>query len=326
VAKKQQVSVLTNRKIDSISGMGQLYEAYYRAQQKLKTQVWELQQTGAPTNSFEANRLKNIEKQVTGTLNELRSATAMAVPAGVQKVYMSLKQETLNVLPYGLGDQVAGTFGLVDQRRVAIYSDAIIRDIDSALTSTQKAFSSVIMRTSLLGTTDAAISSALQIEQIAGSSVPAMTKVVAGIIQETLGKGEQGFVSVKGKDGVMRRYQLDNYAETVVRTRTREAGTAAVKQTMADAAATLGIAPLIEITRHEDECQVCLDVIEDGDRVIFSLVDGDPEYPWIEDEGEGGPPWHPNCIHVATPYVDVSNLPSSQKEASQNEAIDNSEE
>lgn len=128
------------------------------------------------------------------------------------------------------------------------------------------------------------------LEQVAagvagGASRREVSKAIADrLVREHVTTSLTGFV-----DGAGRRWQLDTYAEMVARTTTREAMSAGTAARMRDTGQVL-----ITITSHEHAADVCTPY----DGQTFALPGtSHPEYPTIDDM----PPFHPNCLHVATP-------------------------
>lgn len=100
-------------------------------------------------------------------------------------------------------------------------------------------------------------------------------QVVDRLIREGVTDATTGFIDRAG-----RRWSLDDYSRMAVRTTTREAVSAASEQRMRENGVTM-----VEISAHPNAADVCLP------------WEGRS---WPIDEVEW-PPYHPNCLHVATP-------------------------
>jgi len=95
-------------------------------------------------------------------------------------------------------------------------------------------------------------------------------------------------------DKLGRHWHLDRYAEMVARTTTREAMTQGTIQRLREH----GI-QLAQVSAHQAR-DFCIYY----ENVIVSIRPGPhPVYPPISAIG-GGPPFHPNCVHVLTPFVE----------------------
>jgi len=106
--------------------------------------------------------------------------------------------------------------------------------------------------------------------------------------QRLIAAGRPTFVDALG-----RQWPLDRYAEMVARTTTREAMTQGTINRLREHGVTLA-----QVSAHnaEDFCRYY-------ENAIVSLDGSHPVYPPIS-AINGPPPWHPNCIHVLTPFVE----------------------
>lgn len=96
-------------------------------------------------------------------------------------------------------------------------------------------------------------------------------------------EGNAGFVDRAG-----RMWNVEAYAEMLMRTETRSAHTVGVLAFMADAGQ-----DLVRVSSHdhlEDECSPY-------DGQVYSLSGTDQRYPPLDEV----PPFHPNCLHVLEP-------------------------
>jgi len=121
------------------------------------------------------------------------------------------------------------------------------------------------------------------------------------------------YVVIVDKNGELRQYAVDNYAEMVARTKLAEASTQAVL----DTSATVGN-DLVQVSAHNTKCEICAEF----EGKIYSLSGSDPDFPVLSDE----PPFHPNCQHsisivykealqrdgTLSKYIDFSNGESDQ--------------
>ncbi len=144
------------------------------------------------------------------------------------------------------------------------------------------------------------------IRRTVGSAVVATSKYNAGtahltsrqvsqkIMTRLLKKlGGQDFITIKGKDGKERNYNLRSYSEMVARTRMREAQSKATIEMCKDYDN-----DLVQWSQHSEPCPDC--ALLEGQ--IFSISGKHPEYPALT--GDVEPPLHPNCEHNLNPTSD----------------------
>jgi hypothetical protein len=117
----------------------------------------------------------------------------------------------------------------------------------------------------------------------------ARVEVSRALERRLLELGRPDFVDKLG-----RHWSLDRYAEMVARTTTREAMTQGTIQRLREH----GI-ELAQVSRH-----ACADFCVYYEDAIVSIGDEPhPVYPPIS-AIDGGPPFHPRCAHVLTPFVE----------------------
>lgn len=87
-----------------------------------------------------------------------------------------------------------------------------------------------------------------------------------------------------------RKYDPGKYAELVARTRTREANSLGTIQTMRRYGQ-----DLVQVSDHDTETALC----NQYEGKIYSVSGTSKQYPALTDY----PPYHPNCLHVLTPYI-----------------------
>jgi len=106
--------------------------------------------------------------------------------------------------------------------------------------------------------------------------------------QRLIASGRPTFVDALG-----RQWPLDRYAEMVARTTTREAMTQGTINRLREHGVTLA-----QVSAHnaEDFCRYY-------ENAVVSLDGPHPVYPPIS-AINGGPPFHPRCVHVLTPFVE----------------------
>ena len=113
--------------------------------------------------------------------------------------------------------------------------------------------------------------------------------VTRRMIKDLTDRGVTAFRDVQG-----RKWTLGNYAEMSVRTTTREATNTATENRIVERGH-----DLVQIPRHDSECPKCVAALAGG--TIFSISGQSSEYPALSDAEAAGL-FHPNCLHVVTPY------------------------
>ena len=110
------------------------------------------------------------------------------------------------------------------------------------------------------------------------------------IVERLQQRGIKGF-----RDKTGREWSLSKYAEMVARTTAREAHTAGTVNRLASN----GL-DLVKISEHAHESDVC----NQYEGRIFSISGTSTRYP----SATGNlPPYHPNCVHVTTPWIERFN-------------------
>jgi hypothetical protein len=114
----------------------------------------------------------------------------------------------------------------------------------------------------------------------------ALQKQIMDTLEEDILDGN--FITIVGKAGVSRTYNIRKYAKMVARTTLRDAQTAATidncKRYEND---------LVAVSSHGTDCAICAEY--EGN--IYSISGNDSKYPALDES----PPFHPNCMHVITP-------------------------
>lgn len=135
-----------------------------------------------------------------------------------------------------------------------------------------------------------------------GSTVVQMKQNLIGMLQD------QGFMSVQYGSG-NRAYQvsLDSYAGMVARSTTREAGNLARLNQL-----TANGHDLVKLTEHYPTCDVCAQF----QGRVYSISGTDKRFPALETAFRFGyKNIHPNCRHVAAPWIEELQDPEELQEA-----------
>jgi hypothetical protein len=97
-------------------------------------------------------------------------------------------------------------------------------------------------------------------------------------------------------DRAGRKWEPDRYVKMYSRTRSRELQTQGIKNRMNDYEF-----DLVKISDHVDVDG--MDICNVYEANVYSLSGNHPDYPALSDE----PPFHPNCAHVMTPWIEKYN-------------------
>ena len=124
--------------------------------------------------------------------------------------------------------------------------------------------------------------------------------------ERLLSQGLTGF-----KDKLGREWRLDSYAQMVARTTSREIATVATLNTCQEADI-----DLIQISSHYPTCEICAPL----QGKVFSISGKDERYPELTEEYMT--PFHPNCLHVTTPYVREFDPQAEQTQRYSNTPLD----
>ena len=117
----------------------------------------------------------------------------------------------------------------------------------------------------------------------------ALKSEVLKALEKRVGDGK--IITVNTQTGKRRRFSADTYAELVARTRTREAQTAGTVQTTLEHGQ-----DLVQVSAHNTSTKICIP----HEGMVYSISGNSGKYPRL---GEVTP-FHPNCRHVMTPYVE----------------------
>lgn len=95
------------------------------------------------------------------------------------------------------------------------------------------------------------------------------------------------------RDSLGRKWSPERYVRMYSRTRSREIQTEAIQDRMEDYDL-----DLVQISAHLDVDG--MDICNEYEGNVYSLSGNHPKYPQLDVK----PPFHPNCVHVMTPYIE----------------------
>lgn len=278
----------------------QLIRLYERAEAELQGIL-----ANAASTGFQQARARELLGQVDATIADLRRATAAWSDRTIPRAYRA----GMTYAAGTIGEPVP-EIGLIHRQAVGAIAGELASQVnDTALQSVAPFVGSVFRRTQQTLVSHEQLMGELGVGAVRGLSVRDLQKRIAQTLQDGASERLKGpvpddlrsdleaaaagrFVAITGKDGVLRRYNLADYAETVARTATREAASEGVLQTSKE----LGN-DLVQVSVHAGACELCAPI----QGKVFSISGDDPDFPDLTDDET--PPLHPNCEHVLIPVV-----------------------
>jgi hypothetical protein len=247
-----------------------LIRIYQQAANRLRVQVRQALAAGnIGTAAYQAAQLRKVQQTLAALGHRTRPLAAAVVTApytaGAHAVDAAFGQA-------GVAFGFTGT----DRRAVAVLADNVALRLGDARDLVGRRVDDAFRRVAL--------------EQVAQGVAAGATRreVSAAIERRLIDDGVTdaltGFVTSRGA-----RLQLDDYARMVARTTTREAVSVATKNRLLDRGE-----KLITISDHGTTCEICEPYEGQTYALPGTVVEG---YDTIDQL----PPFHPNCLHVATP-------------------------
>jgi len=243
-----------------------------------------------------------LEVLADASANMLSRQRALAHLRQYQVILANLRDEAaawieLNIpRAYGIGLQFAD-LGIRNVRRAGINLRQREREVFSQVH--REAVAAIVEE--MLRVTDFALAQMgrrvddlfrrIGIEEVAKGVVEGKARVEVSrqIKERLLREGRPAFLDRRG-----RAWDLDRYSEMVARTTTREAMTEGTINRLREHRIELA-----QVSSHP-----CVDFCVYYQGVVVSIGDQPhPVYPPLSAIG-GGPPFHPNCVHVLTPFVE----------------------
>lgn len=246
-----------------------LIVVYAQAAKRLRVQIRAALSNGAVgTAAYRAEQLKIVQRQ----LQQLGKSTKPLILPVVFEPYVRGGQ----IVDVGLGRTAAG-FAFTGPHPLAAQALAenLSLRLGRARDTIGRRVDDVFRRVGLEEVATGVVSGSARREVSAA--------LQARLIREGVTDSLTGFVDARGA-----RWQLDVYSEMVARTTTREAMSAGTRNRMAELAL-----DLVTISSHADPCDLCASY--DGN--TYSINGSTDGYDVLDQ----WPPFHPNCIHVATP-------------------------
>lgn len=255
-------------------GLTELLRAIRAAQREVSTRVIKTVNSGSTSERFYGGQLNQIETLYRAIRSIWSTYIADEIPAQFSR-YINVVSDQLKAA--GKASLIAPRVHVVNQMvldsvaRMNLGTSNGLDNVKTLFRNTQQAI-----------TTDLEINRRLAEGMIESASPDNLKKVVKSQLYESLSGGN--IIEING-----RKYKADYYAELVARTRTREAQTQATINTILSFGE-----HLVRVSDHNTETKLC----QEFEGHVYSLT-GEGGYPLLGDY----PPFHPNCLHVLTPYV-----------------------
>lgn len=233
---------------------------------------------------YELGRMKVLLKQVNETLNRLDGPVEDWARNWLPDSYQRGRlYATRSLVQLGVAESSAlkAGFGVVDIRQLNALAEYLAVNVAAAKAGSLQAISTAIRQSQLPIGTDIAAARTVGRGLVLGEGVQ-------GIRRDLLSRVLSGQFAPGGYKGT-----LEQYAELLARTRSREAQTNGMLQTCAD----YGV-DLVKVPPHGGACDFCAPL----QGAVFSISGKDPRFPALAVVGP--PPWHPNCEDVLAPFVD----------------------
>lgn len=258
-----------------------LIAVYAKTAKRLRVQIRQAVSRGAMgTAAYRAEQLREVQRQ----LQKLGKVTRPLITPVVFEPYVRGGQ----VVDVGIGARAAAEFQFTGPHPLAAQSlaDNLALRLGRARDLVGRRVDDVFRR---VGLEETALG-------VAGGSArrEVSSALQARLVREALTDGLTGFVDGRGA-----RWQLDVYSEMVARTTTREAMSAGTRNRMGELAL-----DLVTISSHANPCELCANYDGNTYSINGTTLGYDVLDQW--------PPFHPNCIHVATPAA--ANLDAIERE------------
>lgn len=178
-------------------------------------------------------------------------------------------------------------FAMIGARSAAVFAADTFETLKAATTGMAQRVESVLRKAADVGLSRADLNRIL-----AGGVITGERQATIRQLRDELEAINGDKVTVVGKDGVGRDYDVGYYAEMVARTQTRQATVAARHERLQESDIDL----VQVIGRNSDN--FCTAFVPR----VFSLSGKSSQYPSI-DEIDGGPPFHPNCSKSTRAFI-----------------------
>lgn len=259
--------------------ISELIKVYRNSQKRLQRQL-----TKASLSNFADFRIGQQIAQIKAIIRALNAEARDVAEKGVPESYrtgtdaavLALKQQGVKVEAVNLGTRI-------HTQAVGRIVDQMTEDLIQANASIERSARQILRETQQSLLDERRINQILASGAIEGETLPETTKRLSTELRNRLGDGQ--FVQAGS-----RHFTPEDYAEIVVRTRTREAVT--------EGSLNIGVeygVDLFQVSVHSNACPVC----QEFQGKVFSLTGATDGFPKLTRK----PPYHPRCRHVLLGYI-----------------------
>jgi hypothetical protein len=250
----------------------QIYQrAYLRIAQELKD----------ATDFGRANRAVLL-KQISSIMSDYGTDVKAFIEKEMPEQYQKGAEQALTQLDaLGVDVKTISTFSAIDKDAVAAIVTQTQQGIGAAMQGVQKN-----MTTLLSSAGKARVKELLTQGTISGEARQTIKKQIVADFQES------GIGSLEDAGG--KTWQLDSYADMLVRTNAASARNAGISNKVLESGN-----DLVEISDSNSDHPACAD----WEGEIVSLSGDSDQYPSLDDATNDGL-FHPNCQHTYSPYVE----------------------
>lgn len=248
--------------------ISKLIDAYKSAYKQIYEEI-------ATSTKFGAANRKAILAQIEGILTDLGEQTQAwideTIPAQY-KVGADTAVSQMKAIDFPV--EIKTGFNRVHRDAIAALVDDTSKAFAESLSGVNRSARQLLGKA-----TKELITQQLATGQIAGQATKETQKRIVSILQD------EGLAALKDKSG--RAWQLDDYTEMLVRTKSVEARNTGLKNRMVE-----NNMDLVQVSSHG-----ATDVCADWEGKILSLTGATPGYPTLADAEADGL-FHPNCKHA----------------------------
>jgi len=280
----------------------EIVRLYRRAGREMKKMVMRPPGGTEKAIAFRRARAADLSRQIDAMLADLGKRTNRWIKANAREAYRTgiaagIRQARAAGVT-GEGSAFRGSFSVIDRRSVEVFAADIAADLQQSREAMGKRAKSLLRKTASIKLATSGEEIALtevDIDRILAGGVieGAPTKAIAELRGELAAQAGET-VSIIGKGGTVRDFEVGYYADLVVRTKTREATVKARHNRLGE----LGLDLVVIVGRtSENFCTAFLGQ-------AFSLSGKSRKYPAYGGLPGGGPPFHPNCSKSTRPFID----------------------
>lgn len=238
----------------------------------------------------EATRKAAIYNQIVHILQKLREAAVEFGQVEIVRFFEEADKAAIEALK--TVTKVDRAWTRANEEAVESLARAITQDISGALESVKVLAAKVMRGTSLPGNLDAEARTAVARGMAQGEATRQIAPKVASAIRTY---AKDGMISIVGKDGRSRRYNLDYYSALVAHQARRQATTLAT--------ITRALQNDYDLVRISPNPSTIGDYCDLFRGRVFSISGTHDYFPPLADTPNGGPPFHPWCKHTASIFV-----------------------